>query len=60
MLVDFISIKLAKQERGLSWNTLGYDMSNFTVPKRGQMKSNFLKPPAPEPKVEPKKEEKLA
>ena len=42
-LKDFISIKLAKMERGTSWTTLGYDIAGFTVPDRGQMKSNFLK-----------------
>lgn len=42
-LKDFISIKLAKMERGTSWTTLGYDIAGFTVPERGQMKSNFLK-----------------
>lgn len=44
-LKDFISIKLAKMERGTSWTTLGYDIAGFTVPDRGQMKSNFLKTP---------------
>lgn len=62
LLVDFISVKLAKQEYGKTWDGLGYDIANFTIPKRGQMKSNFLKPPAPEPKPEPvveKVEEKV-
>lgn len=35
LLVDFISVKLAKQEKGLSWNELGYDIANFTNPLRG-------------------------
>ena len=36
-------------ERGVSWNSFGYDIKEFTVPDRGQMKSNFLKSKAPEP-----------
>lgn len=43
LLVDFVSIKLSKLEKGLGWNGLGYDIANFTMPERGQMKSNFLK-----------------
>jgi hypothetical protein len=46
LLVDFVSVKLCKLERGLSWNGLGYDIADFTIPERGQMKSNFLKVPA--------------
>lgn len=55
LLVDFISVKLAKLERGSAWSGLGSDISNFKVPERGQMKSNFLKTVLP--KVEPVKEE---
>jgi hypothetical protein len=40
-------------ERGVSWNSFGYDIKDFTVPERGQMKSNFLKSKAPEPVAEP-------
>lgn len=43
LLVDFISIKLAKLEQGQSWAGLGYDITDFTIPERGQMKSNYLK-----------------
>jgi hypothetical protein len=49
LLVDFIVVKLAKMERGVSWNSFGYDIKEFTIPDRGQMKSNFLKSKAPEP-----------
>ena len=51
LLVDFVSIKLHKFERGLTWSGLGYDIADFTIPERGQMKSNFLKV-APKPVVE--------
>lgn len=51
LLVDFVSIKLCKCERGLTWSGLGYDIADFTIPERGQMKSNFLKV-APKPVVE--------
>lgn len=51
LLVDFVSIKLAKAERGLTWSGLGYDIADFTIPERGQMKSNYLKV-APKPVVE--------
>jgi hypothetical protein len=52
LLVDFIVVKLAKMERGKSWNSFGYDIPQFTVPERGQMKSNYLKSKAPEPAPE--------
>jgi len=35
LLVDFINVKLSKQEKGSSWRELGYDIASFTVPKRG-------------------------
>jgi len=44
LLVDFICVKLCKLERGVSWNQFGHDISEFTIPERTQMKSNFLKP----------------
>ena len=43
LLVDFIAIKLKKMEKEVLWDSLGYDIPNFTVPLKGQMKSNFLK-----------------
>ena len=43
LLVDYIVVKLAKEEKSASWNELGYDIEKFTLPLRGQMKSNFLK-----------------
>lgn len=43
LLVDFISVKLCKLERGLSWQGFGYDIKEFTIPERGEMKSNYLK-----------------
>ena len=56
LLVDFVSAKLCKIEKGQSWNGLGYDIGEFTIPERGQMKSNFLKvapKPAPVPVEQP-------
>lgn len=47
LLVDFVSVKLCKLEKGQTWSGLGYDIANFTVPERGQMKSNFLKTALP-------------
>ena len=55
LLVDFIVVKLHKQESGQHWREFGYDISTFTNPERGQMKSNFLKsvaPATPEPKAQ--------
>jgi hypothetical protein len=43
LLVDFVSVKLAKLERGQKWNGLGFDIAGFAIPERGQMKSNYLK-----------------
>jgi len=43
---------LCKLERGSVWNGIGYDIADFTIPERSQMKSNFLKvkaKPIPEP-----------
>ena len=57
LLVDFIVIKLAKEEKSASWSAFGYDIANFTVPLKGQMKSNYLKSIAPE--VEKEKEEEV-
>jgi hypothetical protein len=52
LLVDYVSIKLCKLERGQGWNGLGYDIADFTIPERGQMKSNYLKvAPKPVPVV---------
>jgi len=54
LLVDYVCVKLCKLERGLSWNGLGYDIADFTIPERSQMKSNFLKvkaKPVPEPQI---------
>ena len=42
LLVDFIAVKLRKEDKEQSWDQLGYDIKEFTIPKRGQMKSNFL------------------
>ena len=52
LLVDFIAVKLKKSDKDHSWDQVGYDIKDFTLPKRGQVKSNFLTytPPAPEPK----------
>ena len=45
LLVDFIAVKLRKEDKEQSWDQLGYDIKEFTIPKRGQMKSNFLTMP---------------
>lgn len=45
LLVDFIAVKLRKEDKEHSWDQLGYDIKEFTIPKRGQMKSNFLTMP---------------
>ena len=43
LFVDFISIKLKKKEAGSIWDSIGYDVAHFNIPKIGLMKSNFLK-----------------
>lgn len=53
LLVDFISVRLKKLEKSSQWDSLGYDISEFTIPKFGQLKSNFLSLPKPEPVVVP-------
>jgi len=58
LLLDFIVVKLVKQESALTWREFGYDISNFTVPQAGSlMKSNYLKSiePAPTPEEEEQK-----
>jgi hypothetical protein len=35
LLVDFIAIKLKKYDSALSWGSLGYDIKDFTIPKKG-------------------------
>ena len=50
LLVDFIAVKLRKRDSNVSWDSLGYDIKNFTIPNDGKMKSNFLTyipPPKP-------------
>jgi hypothetical protein len=41
LLVDFIAVKLRKQDKDAAWDQLGYDITHFTLPKRGLIKSNF-------------------
>ncbi len=53
LLVDFIAIRLRKKERDVAWDSLGYDISEFTIPKAGDMKSNFLTIPKPVPIEKP-------
>ena len=62
LLVDFIAVKLRKEDKEQSWDQLGYDIKEFTIPKRGQMKSNFLTMPIikEEPKPVPANEEESA
>ena len=54
LLVDFICVKLAKEEKSASWSAFGFDIANFNNPLTGQMKSNYLKSLAPEPVKEEK------
>ena len=58
--MDFIVVKLQKQESALTWREFGYDIAKFTVPQAGDlMKSNYLKSvePAPTPVTEESKVE---
>jgi CS domain len=60
LLIDFIAVKLRKDDKDIAWDQLGYDIKEFTIPKRGQMKSNFLSLPPivrEEPKVQHQVEE---
>jgi hypothetical protein len=59
LLKDFICIKLVKSDNSETWNSTGYDISNFTIPPDGSpILSNFLKQiTKEEPKVEPEPEE---
>jgi hypothetical protein len=41
LLVDFVAVKLRKEDKDQFWDQLGYDIKEFTIPKRGQIKSNF-------------------
>jgi len=59
LLVDFIVIKLAKEDKSASWSTLGFDVANFQIPKATQMKSNFLTSWEPEPVKEEEPEEEV-
>ena len=58
LLVDFVAVKLRKQDVSVSWDQAGYDISEFSLPKRGQVKSNFITytPPKPEPALKPKED----
>ena len=55
LLIDFVAVKLKKSDKEISWDSLGYDIKEFTIPKRAaaQMKSNFLSLPV-QPREEPK------
>ena len=35
LLVDFVAVKLKKLDTNLSWDSLGYDIREFSLPKRG-------------------------
>jgi len=48
LLKDFICIKLYKIDHADHWREFGYDIANFTIPKTGQIKSNYLKSAEPE------------
>ena len=45
LFVDYIVLKLVKQEKRKTWDSLGSDISNFAVPEShtSYMRSNFLK-----------------
>jgi hypothetical protein len=45
LLIDFVAVKLMKGDKDITWDSLGYDIKEFTLPRRGQMKSNFLSYP---------------
>ena len=45
LLIDFVAVKLRKSDKEITWESLGYDVKDFTLPRRGQMKSNFLSQP---------------
>ena len=45
LLIDFVAVKLKKGDKDITWDSLGYDIKEFTLPRRGQMKSNFLSYP---------------
>ena len=45
LLIDYVAVKLKKSDKEISWDSLGYDIKEFTLPRRGQMKSNFLSYP---------------
>ena len=49
MLVDFIAVKLKKADKEVAWDQLGYDIKDFSLPLRGQMKSNFITYTVPKP-----------
>jgi hypothetical protein len=53
LLVDFVAVKLRKLDVSVSWDQAGYDITQFSLPKRGQVKSNFITytPPKPEPVI---------
>lgn len=56
LLVDFVAVKLRKQDIAVSWDQAGYDISEFSLPKRGQVKSNFITYTPPKPVTKPKEE----
>ena len=45
LLVDFIAIKMKKLDKEAHWDQLGYDIREFTIPMKGQSKSNFMQLP---------------
>jgi hypothetical protein len=61
LLIDFVAVKLRKADKEVTWDSLGYDVKEFTMPRRGQMKSNFLTyTPPPAPITESAKESEAA
>ena len=59
LLIDFVAVKLRKRDKEITWDSLGYDIKEFTIPKRAQMKTNFLSYPI-QPIEETKVEESAA
>ena len=51
LLVDYVAVKMKKKEDAVTWDALGYDIKEFTVPKNGVMNSNFIARPIV--KIEP-------
>ena len=58
-MVDYVVLKLVKEKKAKTWDSLGSGISTFAVPEShtSYMRSNFLKQKVPEKKPEPVVEE---